>query len=63
MTTGSDFNFVRPARVGATVRASDRELSCTAKSGLFQVTLIEQTAGVVAIGTFRGLWIAPQGAR
>ncbi len=58
LTTGSDFNFVRPARLGTTVQASATELSRTAKSGLFQVKLSEAATGVIAIGTFRGLWIA-----
>jgi acyl-CoA thioesterase len=56
LTTGADFNFVRTAPLGAIVRASASELSRTAKTGLFQVTLSEEATDVLAIGTFRGLW-------
>ena len=58
VTVGSDLQFIRPGRPGDIVRASALQISRTRRTGLFQVSISEKAAGVIAAGLFRGQWLS-----
>jgi len=58
VTVGSDLQFIRPGRPGDIVRASALQISRTRRTGLFQVSISEKAAGVIAAGLFRGRWLS-----
>ena len=58
VTVGSDLQFIRPGRPGDIVRASALQISRTRRTGLFQVSISEKAAGVIATGLFRGRWLS-----
>ncbi|HST92611.1 MAG TPA: hotdog fold thioesterase [Brevundimonas sp.] len=55
---GSDLQFIRPGRPGDIVRASALQISRTGRTGLFQLSISEKAAGVIAAGLFRGQWLS-----
>lgn len=57
VTVGSDMHFLRPGRCGGLVRATALLLSRTGRSGLFQVSLSDNTGRVIAAGMFKGQWL------
>ncbi|HYI83505.1 MAG TPA: hotdog fold thioesterase [Acetobacteraceae bacterium] len=58
VTVGSDLQFIRPGRPGDIVRASALQISRTRRTGLFQLSISEKAAGVIAAGLFRGQWLS-----
>ena len=58
VTVGSDLQFIRPGRPGDIVRASALQISRTRRTGLFQLSISEKAAGVIAAGLFRGRWLS-----
>ncbi len=58
VTVGSDLQFIRPGRPGDIVRASALQISQTRRTGLFQLSISEKAAGVIAAGLFRGRWLS-----
>jgi len=58
VTVGSDLQFIRPGRPGDIVRASALQISRTGRTGLFQLSISEKAAGVIAAGLFRGQWLS-----
>lgn len=61
LTVGSDLTFIRPARHGATLWATGRELTRKGRTGMFEIIVAsarDDPHAVVAAGTFTGRWYA-----
>lgn len=61
LTVGSDLTFIRPARHGATLWATGRELTRKGRTGMFEIVVAatrDDPHTVVAAGTFTGRWYA-----